>query len=66
MLFIPCTDNCLYQSDGMCTLDHCTVPGHPDQSHPCVHYVPVLSPSPAAAKPVQYCGPEKASDEKDP
>jgi len=64
MNFIPCTDSCLYQVDGLCTLDHCTVPGLPNQSHPCVHYLPVNS-SPAAAMPGQYSAQAEESDEPD-
>jgi hypothetical protein len=52
MSYIICTDNCRYQADGMCTLEHCTVQGQPSQRHPCVHYLP-LSPGPEVAAPEQ-------------
>ena len=61
MNYIPCADNCLYQSDGICTLDHCAAAGQPSLAHPCVHYQPISS-SPETAVPGQYSAPEAASD----
>lgn len=62
MQFIPCTDNCRYQLDGMCTLDHCSAPGFPNQRHPCVHYLPTGT-VPTAATLGRYSPPEAAPNE---
>lgn len=61
MSLITCTDNCIYQKDGLCLLDHCTQPGNPSQKHPCVHYLPVI-PLQGAAAPGQYFGPAEVLD----
>lgn len=61
MMLIPCTDDCLYQKEGLCTLDHCALPGRPMHGHSCVHYVSVSS-VPEDEVPGRYSQPEAASD----
>lgn len=42
MSMIPCTQNCVYQKDGLCALKQAMSTGYPDSEHPCVNYVPAL------------------------
>ena len=37
---IPCTDPCIYQQDGCCTLSRAASGGDPAQLRDCVHYLP--------------------------
>ncbi len=39
MSFIPCTSNCTYQKDGVCTLENTFYNG-PSFDSGCIHYVP--------------------------
>ena len=39
MSLIACTDPCVYQKDGRCTLSRAASPGEPGQSG-CVNFVP--------------------------
>lgn len=43
MNLIPCTQNCLYQKDGLCALEQAMSSGSPSDDHPCVNYIPLLS-----------------------
>ncbi len=38
---IPCTSECVYQSDGLCTLDSAAAAGVPALGSACVHFIPV-------------------------
>lgn len=38
---IPCTSDCIYQSDGVCTLDSAAAAGAPALGGACVHFIPV-------------------------
>ena len=38
---IPCTSECVYQSDGLCTLDSAAAAGVPALGGACVHFIPV-------------------------
>ncbi|MGM9578683.1 MAG: hypothetical protein ACI3VS_04790 [Evtepia sp.] len=40
MSLIPCTDPCIYQQDGRCTLSRAVSGGDPAQLRDCVHYLP--------------------------
>ena len=40
MSLIPCTSNCVYQSDGLCTLDSAAAAGLPALGGACVHFIP--------------------------
>lgn len=40
MSLIVCTDPCVYQRDGYCSLSRASSPGAPDSSS-CVNFVPV-------------------------
>ena len=37
---IPCTSKCVYQSDGLCTLDSAAAAGQPALGGACVHFIP--------------------------
>lgn len=37
---IPCTDPCIYQQDGCCTLSRAVSGGHPSQEQSCVYFLP--------------------------
>lgn len=41
MSLIPCTSACVYQSDGVCTLDSAAAAGVPSLGGACVHFIPV-------------------------
>lgn len=43
MSLIGCTNDCLYQRDGYCTLQKAMSSGEPSGEHPCVNYVPKTS-----------------------
>lgn len=40
MSLIPCTDQCVYQQDGYCSLSRATSCAAPGNSVTCVNYVP--------------------------
>lgn len=37
---IPCTSHCIYQSDGICTLDSAAAAGQPSFGGACIHFIP--------------------------
>ena len=37
---IPCISDCVYQSDGLCTLDSAAAAGVPALGGACVHFIP--------------------------
>lgn len=40
MSLIACTDHCVYQQDGYCTLSLAGSSGRPSKKNPCVNYIP--------------------------
>lgn len=40
MGLIPCTDNCIYQQEGCCTLTRAGSGGVPMEGKGCVHFLP--------------------------
>ena len=40
---IACKDACIYQQEGICTLDHITAPSEQLSPSGCIHYVPLQS-----------------------
>ena len=40
MSLIPCTSACIYQSDGVCTLDSAAAAGVPALGGACIHFIP--------------------------
>lgn len=40
MSYIACTDDCIYQTDGVCSLQRAAAIGMPTATVSCVHYVP--------------------------
>ena len=60
MSLIPCTSGCVYQQDGLCSLDSAAMAGVPDLGGACVHFIP------AAAKrlgsPPRYFEPGSTAD----
>lgn len=40
MSLIACTDPCIYQSDGYCTLSRAVSAGCPSEDLSCVHFLP--------------------------
>ena len=39
---IPCTSDCIYQSDGLCNLDSAAAAGFPSLGGACVHFIPLV------------------------
>lgn len=37
---IPCTSQCIYQSDGLCTLESAAAAGQPALGGACIHFIP--------------------------
>lgn len=40
MSLIPCTSKCVYQADGICTLDSAAAAGQPSLGGACIHFIP--------------------------
>lgn len=40
MSLIPCTSKCVYQADGICTLDSAAAAGLPALGGACIHFIP--------------------------
>ena len=40
MSLIPCTSECVYQSDGLCGLESAAAAGLPALGGACVHFIP--------------------------
>ena len=40
MSLIPCTSQCVYQSDGVCTLDSAAAAGQPSLGGACIQFIP--------------------------
>ena len=63
MSYIPCSANCRYQSDGLCSLDHAGAAGAADAEGGCLHFVPAsgaLRNARFHAAPPRYSTPESA------
>jgi hypothetical protein len=41
MSFIACTDPCVYQKDGYCSLSRAVSGGYPSETQHCVHFLPI-------------------------
>lgn len=41
MSLIACTDPCIYQKDGYCSLSRAASGGYPSDKQSCVHFLPV-------------------------
>ncbi len=59
MSLIPCTSACIYQADGVCTLDSAAAAGVPSLGGACVHFIP--SDAARLGLPHRYCAPEAAA-----
>jgi len=40
MSLIACTDPCVYQKDGYCSLSRAVSAGYPSEDQSCVHFLP--------------------------
>ena len=59
MLWIPCTSACIYQSEGVCSLESAAAVGMPSPGGACIHFIPAHPKRPGL--PHRYCGPEGAA-----
>ena len=59
MSLIPCTSQCVYQSDGICTLDSAAAAGQPSLGGACIHFIPVDAKR--LGSPHRYCEPGSAA-----
>ena len=59
MSLIPCTSKCVYQSDGICTLDSAAAAGLPSLGGACIHFIPVDAAR--LGSPHRYCEPGSAA-----
>ena len=55
MSLIPCTSQCVYQSDGICTLDSAAAAGQPALGGACIHFIP--TDAKRLGSPHRYCVP---------
>ncbi len=55
MSLIPCTSQCVYQSDGVCTLESATAAGQPSLGGACIHFIP--TDAKRLGSPHRYCEP---------
>ncbi len=67
MSYIPCSANCKYQNDGLCSLNHAGAAGVQNSSNDngCLHYVPrnsVLKSAQFHGAHQRYSIPESVSD----
>lgn len=60
MSLIPCTSQCVYQSDGVCTLDSAAAAGQPSLGGACIHFIP--TDARRLGSPHRYCEPGSAAD----
>lgn len=60
MSLIPCTSACVYQSDGICTLDSAAAAGLPSLGGACVHFIP--ADAKRLGSPHRYFGPAAIQD----
>ena len=59
MSLIPCTSKCVYQSDGVCTLDSAAAAGQPSLGGACFHFIP--TDAKRLGSPHRYSEPESAA-----
>lgn len=64
MSLIPCTSSCVYQSDGVCTLDSAAAAGMPALGGACVHFIP--ADARRLGSPHRYYEPAAAPDQEMP
>lgn len=64
MSLIPCTSSCVYQSDGVCTLDSAAAAGMPALGGACVHFIP--ADARRLGSPHRYYEPVAAPDQEMP
>lgn len=64
MSLIPCTSSCVYQSDGVCTLDSAAAAGVPALGGACVHFIP--ADAKRLGSPHRYFEPAAAPDRETP
>ncbi len=64
MSLIPCTSQCVYQQDGVCTLDSAAAAGVPSLGGACVHFIPANQGR--LGSPHRYSRPEAAPDPEAP
>ncbi len=60
MSLIPCTSKCVYQSDGVCTLDSAAAAGQPSLGGACFHFIP--TDAKRLGSPHRYSEPGSAPD----
>ena len=60
MSLIPCTSRCIYQQDGVCTLDSAAAAGLPALGGACVHFIPADGAQ--LGSPHRYFAPELSED----
>lgn len=60
MSLIPCTSKCVYQSDGVCTLDSAAAAGQPSLGGACIHFIP--TDAKRLGSPHRYSEPGSAPD----
>ena len=61
---IPCTSKCVYQSDGLCTLDSAASAGLPALGGACIHFIP--QGGERLGSPHRYSGPGSPSSRSEP
>ena len=59
MSLIPCTSRCVYQQEGICTLDSAAAAGLPSLGGACVHFIP--ADAARLGSPHRYSQPESAA-----
>lgn len=59
MSLIPCTSKCVYQSDGICTLNSAAAAGLPSLGGACIHFIP--ADAARLGSPHRYCAPGSAA-----
>ena len=53
MSLIPCTSKCVYQTDGICTLNSAAAAGVPSLGGACIHFIPQTAAQ--LGSPHRYC-----------
>lgn len=63
MAYIPCTGKCIYESDGLCTLENVAAAGCPTKENGCAHFIPRdISSAISPAEPPRHLQRESAED----
>lgn len=58
MSLIPCTSDCIYQQDGICTLESAAAAGQPSLGGACIHFI--SADAKRLGSPHRYSGPGSA------